>query len=100
MAILPINFGSPLSLSFLIKGSINFLSIGSTRIIIPQKAITTKDGKTAVWTVDAEGKAQLKDITLGTETVKIAEVEKGVKEGDKIVAEGFEELEEGETIKN
>lgn len=75
-----------------------FIADKKNVLIIPQKAVTTKNGKTAVWTVDSEGKTHLKNVTLSTETIDIAEVEKGLKEGDKIIAEGFEKLEEGEKI--
>lgn len=75
-----------------------FLADKQETLLVPQKAITSKDGKTAIWIVDADGKASLKQIKLGAETVEKAEVIEGVKEGEKIAVESLEELVEGETI--
>jgi RND family efflux transporter MFP subunit len=66
---------------------------------IPQKAITSKNGKTAVWVIDSKGNPKLKTIELGAETINKAEVKKGLKEGEKVVVEGFSELKEGKEIK-
>lgn len=71
----------------------------SNALLLPQEAITSKNSKTAVWVVDSNNKAQLKPVVLGIESEDKAEVLKGLKEGEKIIIEGFSELKEGFEIK-
>jgi membrane fusion protein (multidrug efflux system) len=64
-------------------------------LLIPQRAVQELQGKTSVWVVDAENKAQPRDVTLGARIGSDWLVQHGLKAGDRVVIEGLQKLKPG-----
>lgn len=66
--------------------------------VVPVEAIVEKKGKKYVFKV-VDGKARLKQVTLGLVTESSVEIAEGVKIGDKVVVKGVEKLKDGQGVK-
>lgn len=66
---------------------------------IPLAAVFQKDGKPAVWTVDADGRVKLRSVDIARFTESAARVAGGLKAGERIVIAGVHKLAEGELIR-
>jgi membrane fusion protein (multidrug efflux system) len=67
-------------------------------ILVPQKAVQELQGKTYVWLVDGEGKAQSHDVRMGPRIGNDWLVQDGLKAGDKIVVDGFGKVKPGAIV--
>jgi membrane fusion protein (multidrug efflux system) len=67
-------------------------------LLIPQRAVQELQGKTSVWVVDAESKAQPRDVTLGARIGSDWLVQDGLKAGDRVVIEGMQKLKPGAPV--
>jgi membrane fusion protein (multidrug efflux system) len=67
-------------------------------LLIPQRAVQEIQGKTSVWVVDAENKAQNRDVTMGARIATDWLVKDGLKAGDKVVVEGLQKLKPGSPV--
>jgi RND family efflux transporter MFP subunit len=65
---------------------------------VPQQAVTELQGKSFIWTVDAENKVSQKPVELGDEVGENVVVKKGLNAGDRIVVEGMQKIRDGATI--
>jgi len=61
-------------------------------ILVPQRAVQELQGKTSVWVVDAENKAQARDVTMGARIGSDWLVQQGLKAGERVVVEGMQKL--------
>jgi membrane fusion protein (multidrug efflux system) len=68
-------------------------------IVLPQRAIQELQGKNYVWIVDADGKAQQRDVRMGLRTGDDWQVEQGLKGGDVVVVDGVQRLKPGASVK-
>ncbi|MGD9729840.1 MAG: efflux RND transporter periplasmic adaptor subunit, partial [Nitrospiraceae bacterium] len=68
-----------------------------TALVIPNEALIAKDTQTAVWVVE-EGKAFLKYVTTGESNGKETEVIDGLKEGEQVVTQGYQDLQNGVAV--
>ena len=68
-------------------------------IVIPKASVLSKDGKSVVFTRGGDGKAHQKELQLGIETEKVAEVRQGLKAGEKVIVTGGYELADGASVK-
>lgn len=67
-------------------------------ILVPQKAVQELQGKTYVWKVDADGKAQSQDVRMGSRIGNDWLVQDGLKAGDRIVVDGFGKVRPGAIV--
>lgn len=64
-------------------------------LLVPQRAVQELQGKTSVWVVDAENKAQPRDVTMGARIGSDWLVQQGLKAGEHVVIEGMQKLKPG-----
>jgi RND family efflux transporter MFP subunit len=67
-------------------------------VLVPAAAVVREDDKTAVFVVGADGKAHRRAVTVGVANDDDAEIETGVKAGEKVVVKGQEELPDGAAV--
>lgn len=65
----------------------------------PQQAVQELQGKRSVFVVDAEGKAQYREITANTRDGNNWVVESGLTEGDTVIVEGIQKARPGAPVK-
>jgi membrane fusion protein, multidrug efflux system len=70
----------------------------SDAIVLPQRAIQELQGKYYVWIVDAERKAQQRDVQMGPRIGSGWQVQQGLKAGDVVVVDGVQRLKPGSTV--
>ena len=70
----------------------------SDAIVLPQRAIQDLQGKNYVWTVDAEGKAQQRDVQMGPRIGNGWQVQQGLKAGDVVIVDGVQRLKPGTPV--
>ena len=68
-------------------------------IVLPQRAIQELQGKNYVWILDAQGKAQQRDVRMGLRTGEDWQVEQGLKAGDIVIVDGVQRLRPGVAVK-
>lgn len=68
-------------------------------IVLPQRSIQELQGKNFVWLVDADGKAQQRDVRMGLRTGTDWQVEQGLKAGDIVIVDGVQRLRPGIAVK-
>jgi membrane fusion protein (multidrug efflux system) len=68
-------------------------------IVLPQRAIQELQGKNYVWILDAQGKAQQRDVRMGLRTGMDWQVEQGLKAGDIVIVDGVQRLRPGVAVK-
>jgi membrane fusion protein (multidrug efflux system) len=64
-------------------------------IVIPQRAVQELQDKRFVWTVDKDGKAAARDVTMGARIGPDWLVLKGLAAGDRVVVDGTQKLKQG-----
>jgi membrane fusion protein (multidrug efflux system) len=67
-------------------------------LAIPRKAILTDQRGDYVYVVDAQGKAQRREVKLGQSTPTTASVLSGLKPGELVIAEGIQRVRAGEPV--
>jgi membrane fusion protein (multidrug efflux system) len=67
-------------------------------IVLPQRAIQELQGKYYVWIVDAESKAQQRDVQMGPRIGSGWQVQQGLKAGDMVVVDGVQRLKPGSAV--
>jgi membrane fusion protein (multidrug efflux system) len=68
-------------------------------IVLPQRAIQELQGKNYVWILDAQGKAQQRDVRMGLRIGEDWQVEEGLKAGDIVIVDGVQRLRPGVPVK-
>jgi membrane fusion protein, multidrug efflux system len=68
-------------------------------IVLPQRAIQDLQGKNYVWVLDADGKAQQRDVDMGPRIGEDWLVAKGLKVGDRVIIDGVQRLRPGMPVK-
>ena len=69
-----------------------------TGVTIPTEAVVYSNGVNAVWTVDGEGKAKRKIVQLGVQTKNEIQIIEGVSEGDIVMVEGQNRMNDGDKV--
>ena len=67
----------------------------SDALLIPQRAVQELQGKTSVWVIDADNKAQSRDLRLGARIDSDWLVQEGLKAGERVVVEGVQKMKPG-----
>jgi membrane fusion protein, multidrug efflux system len=67
-------------------------------VTIPRAAVAQDQAGFFVFVVDAEGRAQRRNITLGRSTAETAVVESGVQAGDRVISEGIQRVRPGQPV--
>lgn len=67
-------------------------------LAIPREAVLTDQRGDYVYVVDAQGKAERRDIKLGQSTPTTASVLSGLKPGELVIAEGIQRVRSGEPV--
>ena len=67
-------------------------------VTIPRAAVAQDQGGFFVFVVDAEGRAQRRNITLGRSTAEMAVVESGIAAGDRVISEGIQRVRPGQPV--
>jgi len=65
---------------------------------VPQRAVQELQDKNFVWVVDAESKAQTRDVTMGARVGADWLVDKGLASGDTVVVDGVQKLKVGTLV--
>ena len=65
---------------------------------VPQRAVQELQDKNFVWVVDADGKAEARDVTLGARVGSDILIEKGLSSGDTVVVDGMQKLKPGALV--
>ncbi len=68
-------------------------------IVLPQRAIQDLQGKNYVWIVDADGKAQQRDVRMGPRIDNDWLVQQGLTVGDIVIVDGIQRLKPGAPVK-
>jgi membrane fusion protein (multidrug efflux system) len=69
-----------------------------TVLAVPRAAVLSDQQGDYVYVVDAEGKAQRRNIQLGQSTPSTAVVASGLKEGELVISEGLQRVRPGEAV--
>jgi len=67
-------------------------------LLVPQRAVQEFQGKNYVWVIDAESKAQQRDVTMGARVDSSWIVTKGLSAGEVLVVEGMQKLKPGAAV--
>lgn len=67
-------------------------------LLVPQRAVQEFQGKNYVWVIDAESKAQQRDVTMGARVDANWIVSKGLSAGEVLVVEGMQKLKPGAAV--
>ena len=67
-------------------------------IVVPQRAVQEMQDKLFVWVVDAEHKAQPRDVRMGTRVGPDWIVEKGLADGETVIVDGTQKLRPGTPV--
>jgi RND family efflux transporter MFP subunit len=67
-------------------------------VIVPAAAIVRDENKTAVFVVGADGKAHRREVVVGLTSDEEAQVVSGLRDGEKVVVKGQDELPDGATV--
>lgn len=68
-------------------------------LVIPNTAVVSREGKSVVFTVSADGTAHERTVTLGSEQDGETEVRSGLKPGERVIRLGQYELSDGARVK-
>lgn len=68
-------------------------------LLVPQKAVGDQQGNTYVYVVGDDNKVEFRNITAGSSYGDMRIIEKGVKEGEKVVVNGLQKVKPGATVK-
>jgi membrane fusion protein, multidrug efflux system len=74
------------------------LGIHTNSLEVPQQAVTELQGKSFVWTVDAQNKVSQRSIELGEEVGENVVVKNGLNAGERIVVEGLQKIRDGAIV--
>ncbi len=69
-----------------------------TGVTVPVEAIVYSNGVNSVWTVDSEGKAKRKIVQLGVQTKTDIQIKDGLNEGDVVMVEGQNRMNDGDKV--
>ena len=69
-----------------------------TGVTVPTEAIVYGNGVNAVWIVDNEGKAKRKIVQLGVQTKNDIQITEGISEGDVVMIEGQNRMNDGDKV--
>ncbi|MDB5413728.1 MAG: efflux transporter periplasmic adaptor subunit [Rubritepida sp.] len=67
-------------------------------VVIPRAAVAQDQQGFFVFIVDAEGKAQRRNIRMGRSTPETAVIEEGVQAGDRVITEGIQRVRAGQPV--
>jgi RND family efflux transporter MFP subunit len=67
-------------------------------LIVPASAIAREENKASVFVVGADGKAHRRQVVVGLASEDSVQIVSGVKEGEKVVVKGQDELPDGATV--
>ena len=67
-------------------------------LVIPQRAVQELQDKRYVWILDADGKAQQRDVTMGARIAGDWLVESGLSAGDTVIVDGVQKLKPGTPV--
>src|SRR5579863_4892266 len=68
-------------------------------IVLPQRAILDQQGQNYVWIVDADGKAQQREVHMGLRVGGDWQVQQGLKAGEVVIVDGVQRLKPGTPVK-
>jgi len=68
-------------------------------IVLPQRAILDQQGQNYVWIIDAEGKAQQREVHMGLRIGGDWQVQQGLKTGEVVIVDGVQRLKPGTPVK-
>lgn len=69
-----------------------------TGVTVPVEAIVYSNGVNSVWIVDNEGKAKRKIVQLGVQTKTDIQIKDGLNEGDVVMVEGQNRMNDGDKV--
>ena len=82
----------------LLPGMYLTTKIDARGVTVPVEAIVYSNGVNSVWTVDSEGKAKRKIVQLGVQTKTDIQIKDGLSEGDVVMVEGQNRMNDGDKV--
>lgn len=80
-------------------GSVRALTaINQKALLVPQEAVSQLQGRYQVAVVDQHNQVHIAEITPGEKYKNLWVIEKGLKPGDRVVAQGTDKVRDGETV--
>lgn len=73
-------------------------SVRKSALLVPQRAVTDMQGQQQVAVIGANNKVSIRNVTLGQQYETYWVVEKGLKEGERVVTEGIAKAQDGGTV--
>src|SRR5665213_2989145 len=67
-------------------------------ILVPQRAVQDLQGNDYVWVVDAKGRAQQRDVRMGTRVGDDWQVQQGLNAGDVVIVDGVQHVKSGSQV--
>jgi multidrug efflux pump subunit AcrA (membrane-fusion protein) len=67
-------------------------------VIVPTEAAVYRNGSTAIWIVDAEGKARRKLVKLGVQTKDYIQIAEGLEGNETVIVEGMSRMNDGDKV--
>lgn len=67
-------------------------------LIVPAAAVVRDENETTVFVVGSDGKAHRREVVIGLVSAEEAQIVSGLREGEKVVVEGQDELPDGATV--
>jgi membrane fusion protein (multidrug efflux system) len=68
-------------------------------IVVPQRAVQDLQGKNYVWIVDAAGRAEQRDVRMGSRVGADWQVQQGLKAGDTVIVDGVQHVKAAGAVK-
>jgi membrane fusion protein (multidrug efflux system) len=75
------------------------LQVKRGALLVPQRALTTLQGRFLAAVVGADGKVSIRTVKVGERTGQLWVVEEGLAAGEHVVAEGIQKVREGMAVK-
>jgi len=93
-----LSLGQPAGLHSGMYGKVRFMTGSKPRFLVPQTATWLREGLAYVYTVGSDGKAHLRIVTTGEKFGDQIEILSGLSQGDKLIVNHLQEVEEGAKV--
>jgi membrane fusion protein (multidrug efflux system) len=74
------------------------IGVEKNALLVPQRAVAEMQGRYLVAVVGADNKASIRPVEMGQQVAPLQIIAKGLKPGEKIVAEGIQKVKQGVTV--
>ena len=68
-------------------------------VVVPEAALSSRGQTHSVFVVDADGRAQAREIEIGARTPGLVEVVAGLESGERVVTDGIQNVRPGQPVR-